>query len=392
MTFIAQFYGAVATGAGALAANLLAETTSLNVATIDALTPFGEALDIIQPEYGQQFLWHLKIGKKALTAQRDEALRKAHQELGIIVTESPWLQLLEISHLIKMSQKTPTLFRRTPPEILETVQPIVDEKITHDSGEALPFYWAKEAIESVLGQGRKIAILTGAGISADSGVPIFRGANAMRWNGKNPWEIANLQTLAEQPQEVWNFYQWRREQMEGIKPNSGHLALARMEALYGDQVTLITQNVDGLHQKAGSHKALEIHGTLWETRCMNEDRCDNRVRFQKYDSSLATKCAACGSWMRSSVVMFGDEMPQEPWKETVAALRGAHLFLVIGTSGSVDPANQLISAAHQLEEYVVQVNLEPTEESRRAHAFIAGRAGDVLPALLPRFRYPEEKT
>ncbi len=231
------------------------------------------------------------------------------------------------------------------------------------------------------GKGASLAVLTGAGISAESGIATFRGMGGL-WNDVPIEEVATPWGFAKDPKRVWEFYEARRRQAGSCQPNAGHKGLALLEAALGpDRFTLITQNVDGLHREAGSRNVLEIHGSLWRVRCAGcgEEREDRTVPFEV----LPPRCA-CGSMLRPAVVWFGEYLPQGVFERAVAAAEACALFLVVGTSAQVEPAASLARIASRAGAEIWEVNPEETPLSgicRRSWRSGAGEAmGEVVAA------------
>jgi NAD-dependent deacetylase len=220
-----------------------------------------------------------------------------------------------------------------------------------------------------------MAVLTGAGISAESGIATFRGMGGL-WNDVPIEEVATPWGFEKDPKRVWEFYEARRTQAASCLPNAGHLGLARLEETLGsDRFTLITQNVDGLHPAAGSRNVLEIHGSLWHVRCTGcgKEREDRTVPFE----SLPPRCA-CGSMLRPAVVWFGEYLPESVFARAAAAAEAAALFLVVGTSAQVEPAASLARVASRGGAAVWEVNPEETSLSGLcARAWRSG-AGAVM--------------
>lgn len=206
-------------------------------------------------------------------------------------------------------------------------------------------------------EGPTMAVLTGAGISAESGLATFRGMGGL-WENEPVEAVASPEGWARDPVKVWTFYQARRVQAAGVRPNGGHLGLARLGNALGDRFTLVTQNVDGLHQEAGSRGVLELHGSLWRvrcTRCGREDE-DRTVPF----AALPPPCPHCGSALRPAIVWFGEVLPQDVFAAAFAAAEACALFLVVGTSGAVQPAAGLAMVAASAGAEIWEVNPEPT--------------------------------
>lgn len=230
---------------------------------------------------------------------------------------------------------------------------------------------------------RSLVVLTGAGVSADSGVPTFRDAGGL-WEGQRVEDVATPQAWARDPRTVWRFYQLRRAALRTVEPNAAHHALARLEReslARGDRFTLISQNVDDLHARAGS-TVLSMHGSLAHLAC---ELCGAVTRDQhSLDPERFVACAACGHEpLRPDVVWFG-ELPRH-LHEIDAALRGATHFFSIGTSGAVYPAAGLLSAARSLGAETWVNSLDPPENLDPRDRFHPGRAVEVVPALVERW-------
>ena len=222
-----------------------------------------------------------------------------------------------------------------------------------------------------------MAVLTGAGISAESGIPTFRSAGGL-WKQFRPEELATPQAFARDPLLVWEWYQWRRELISRAEPNAGHLALAALERRK-EIFTLITQNVDGLHDRAGSKQILKIHGDIWTLRCT---ACPKEWRDLKpVFPALPPKCE-CGAMARPGVVWFGESLPARVWEEAERAAASAEVFLVAGTSAVVYPAAGLVPLAKSAGAKVIELNTEETPASAIADAALRGRSAEILPMLL----------
>ncbi len=232
---------------------------------------------------------------------------------------------------------------------------------------------ALEQARHWLGDARRIVALTGAGISAESGIPTFRGAGGL-WREFRAEDLATPHAFARDPKLVWEWYDWRRGLVAAAKPNPAHAALAARP-----DITLVTQNVDGLHTLAGSRGALEVHGDLWTLRCVGcgAEHVDRTVPL----GELPPRCAACGALLRPGVVWFGEALPERTWSLACEAAEAADVFLVIGTSSLVHPAAGLAARAKLgAGAKVIEVNLE--RSGAGADVFLEGKAGEVLPALL----------
>lgn len=234
-----------------------------------------------------------------------------------------------------------------------------------------------ETIQGWLAEAERVVVLTGAGISAESGVPTFRGAGGL-WRQHRPEDLATPEAFARGPRLVWEWYDWRRARVAKAEPNPGHLALAQLERRVPD-FTLITQNVDGLHQRAGSRRVLKLHGDIWTLHCLGcgleETNHDVPLR------EIPPRCS-CGGLFRPGVVWFGEALPADVLRHAMEAAAHAQVFLVVGTSAVVQPAASLPLLAQQNGAKLVEVNLEETPLSAQADASFWGKAGELLPRLL----------
>jgi NAD-dependent deacetylase len=222
-----------------------------------------------------------------------------------------------------------------------------------------------------------VAVLTGAGISAESGIPTFRGLGGL-WNGRDPMSLATPGAFAADPAVVWEFYNWRRGLVARAEPNPGHRALAEFSRRL-PSLTIATQNVDRLHQRAGSRDVLELHGNLDDVRCTGCGRT-----FDRTGETLPPlpSCADCGGLLRPGVVWFGESLPPAVWAAAEAAVRRARLLLVIGTSAVVYPAAGLVATAQDAGGAVIEINLEATPISDEVDLVLRGKAAELLPAIL----------
>jgi NAD-dependent deacetylase len=222
-----------------------------------------------------------------------------------------------------------------------------------------------------------IAVLTGAGISAESGIPTFRGVGGL-WRQYRPEDLATPEAFARDPKLVWEWYDWRRGLIARAQPNAGHSALVEMERR-AERFTLITQNVDGLHDRAGSRNILKVHGDIWTLRCCDCGR--ERVDRSESIADLPPRCS-CGGLERPGVVWFGEGLPQDVWARAERAVREAEVFLVIGTAAVVYPAAGLVELAKSEGAKVVEINIAETPVSGLVDASLRGSAAEVLPQLL----------
>jgi NAD-dependent deacetylase len=225
---------------------------------------------------------------------------------------------------------------------------------------------------------RSIAVLTGAGVSAESGIPTFRGSGGL-WRGFDPTKLATPSAFAADPKLVWEFYNWRRALVAHAEPNPAHLALAEM-ARRVTKLTLITQNIDRLHHRAGSAPVIELHGTLWEVRCTACKRTHDRTGVTLPD---LPHCDSCGALVRPAVVWFGEALPVAALQAATEAVQESDLLLVVGTSAVVYPAAALVDHACRPGRTVIEVNLEPTPMSDHVDIRLHGPAGSILPQLVP---------
>jgi NAD-dependent deacetylase len=228
-----------------------------------------------------------------------------------------------------------------------------------------------------LRRARRVAVLTGAGVSAESGVPTFRGTDGL-WRQYRAEDLATPEAFQRNPALVWEWYDWRRQLIAGCAPNPAHMAIAALERRC-EEFLLITQNVDGLHRKAGSVRLVELHGNLWRARCLTDDRTTDN--FDVPLPSIPPRCP-CGGLLRPDVVWFGEGLPADAMRRAFRAAETCELMLVVGTSAVVQPAASLPMVAREQGAYVVEVNLEPTLITAVAHEAHHGRAGEILPALL----------
>ena len=229
----------------------------------------------------------------------------------------------------------------------------------------------------MLSRSTRVAVLTGAGISAESGVPTFRGEGGF-WRGRSAMELATPEAFRHDPEGVWEFYRFRIAGLEGVRPNAGHRALAELEELC-DRFWLITQNVDGLHRAAGSRNVIELHGTLASARCQS---CSYRCPSDELPDQPVPVCPTCGNRLRPAVVWFGESLPGQALAEAEEAIDDCELMLVVGTSGVVQPASSFARWARSRGARVVEVNLESTPISDVSDVSLFGPAGVILPRLV----------
>lgn len=233
---------------------------------------------------------------------------------------------------------------------------------------------------------RKVAVLTGAGVSAESGVPTFRASDGL-WEGHRIEEVATPTGFKINPSLVWQFYNARRANVYKVHPNPAHHALAALERHFDGRFTLITQNVDGLHQRAGNKTVLELHGSLHRTRCTE---CGQIAPTGTEPLGDMPKCAECAALLRPDIVWFHEMLPGDIWRAAVKAASDCDVFLVVGTSAVVYPAAGLISMAKERSRpngqatTVIEFNLTPTDASTLADIGLYGPAGEILPRVCER--------
>jgi NAD-dependent deacetylase len=234
-----------------------------------------------------------------------------------------------------------------------------------------------QSVREWLRDASSIAVLTGAGVSAESGVPTFRGNHGL-WKQYRAEDLATPGAFARDPKLVWEWYNWRRTLIAEAKPNPGHYALAAAEAR-ARKFTLITQNVDGLHELAGSRNVLRLHGSIWMLRCLDcrREHEDRRTPLPE----IPPRCE-CGGMLRPGVVWFGESLPPKIWQDAETAARQADLFLLIGTSAMVYPAAGLASMAKSSGARVVEINIAETGLSDSIDEFLQGPSGELLPQLI----------
>lgn len=226
----------------------------------------------------------------------------------------------------------------------------------------------------------RVVALTGAGISAESGVPTFRDAQSGLWARYSAEELATPEAFERNPRLVWDWYSWRRELTAKAEPNPGHLALTELGRRIPD-FTLVTQNVDGLHQRAGSEDVIELHGNIARTLCFAEGTSVSREQ-QAPGADVPPRCGRCGAWLRPGVVWFGESLPPGALERATQAARRCEVLLSVGTSSLVHPAAGLALLAQQHGALVVEVNPSPTPLTPHASLVLPGPAGKILPELM----------
>jgi len=228
-----------------------------------------------------------------------------------------------------------------------------------------------------LRQAQEVVVLTGAGISAESGVPTFRGDDGI-WQHYRATDLATPEAFARDPELVWAFYNWRRELISRVEENRAHRALVVLEQTVPG-FTLVTQNVDGLHRRAGSKNLIEVHGNLWRVQCTE---CARISVDMSVDMGVLPKCKDCGGLLRPDVVWFGESLDGRLLNRAEDAARACDVMLVVGTSGIVYPVAFLPALAKGKGAFVAEINMEETPLSPGLDLTILGKAGDVIPLLV----------
>ncbi|WP_343628264.1 NAD-dependent deacylase [Comamonas aquatica] len=238
-------------------------------------------------------------------------------------------------------------------------------------------------VRAWLQQARQVTVLTGAGVSAESGVPTFRDVQTGIWTQFDPQEMASEPGFRAHPQRVWQWYAHRRNLVSAVQPNAAHRALAQFACHHPGKLQLVTQNVDGLHQRAGSPEVIALHGDLLANQWLDAavcPQCDLEAAVQR--GGEPPSCPTCGNPVRPGVVWFGEHLPAAALAQAEAAVQACDLMLVVGTSGVVYPAAGLVFQAHQQGARVVVVNPDATELDRLADACVRATAAHALPQLL----------
>lgn len=239
----------------------------------------------------------------------------------------------------------------------------------------------EEAADALAGA-QRIAVLTGAGISAESGVPTFRGADGL-WRTYRAETLATPEAFARDPALVWEWYDWRRGLVAPARPNAGHTVLAGWEGLF-EAFDVITQNVDGLHARAGSRNVVELHGNIWELQCTREGIVEESRETPL--PRIPPVCRNCGALVRPHVVWFGEALDPAILEQAYRLSTACQVMLVIGTSSIVEPAASLPLAAGRAGATILEINLRPTPLTPHADLFFPGKAAEILPLLDDRLR------
>ena len=232
-----------------------------------------------------------------------------------------------------------------------------------------------ESVSDKLHNAKKIVFVTGAGISQESGIPTFRGNDGL-WRKYDPMQLATIDAFYENPKLVWEWYEDRRKNILAAKPNDGHLAIAEI-AKYKD-VWVLTQNIDGLHQRAGSKNVLELHGSIITIKCTV---CNFKDKITSNFSEIPPLCK-CGNILRPDVVWFGEPLPQDVWGEAMMQANLCDVMIVAGTSLAVSPANLLPVYAKQNGALMIEVNIEETPMSHNMDLSVRSTSAKALPEIV----------
>ncbi|HEY0016436.1 MAG TPA: NAD-dependent deacylase [Longimicrobium sp.] len=235
----------------------------------------------------------------------------------------------------------------------------------------------------MLAGAHRVVVSSGAGMSKESGIPTFRDAMEGLWSSFDPQELATVAGFRAAPRRVWSWYAWRRERVGDARPNPGHLALVDLQA-HVPRLTVVTQNVDGLHTEAGSADVVELHGNIRRVKCLDRGHpYDGPLPpYARGDEQDPPPCPLCGSPLRPDVVWFGEMLPRDAVERAWSLAERCDVLLIIGTSGTVWPAAELPLVARRHGARIIEVNPEPSELTHAADVFLQGPSGEVLPALV----------
>ena len=234
-----------------------------------------------------------------------------------------------------------------------------------------------EKLKNVLSSAKKIVFFTGAGISAESGIPTFRGKDGI-WNKMKPEELANFDAFLRNPQIVWDWYQYRKKIVHQAAPNPAHLTISELQK-YFDEITVVTQNVDNFHLRAGSKVVYELHGNIEKNYCIS---CGKRYDFENLSVEEKVPNCDCGGLIRPDIVWFGEFLPEEAYSLSEEAAEDCDMMFIVGTSAVVFPAANIPYIAKRNGKYLVEINIERTELSNIADLSLFGKAGEILPQIL----------
>lgn len=233
-------------------------------------------------------------------------------------------------------------------------------------------------IKQRLSKANTVVVLTGAGVSAESGIPTFRGKDGL-WNNYRAEELATPQAFSRDPRLIWEWYNWRRELIASKSPNPAHYAIVKLEKRYNDFL-LITQNVDGMHRLAGSRELLELHGNIWKTRCT---KCHEVSDNREIPIEILPKCRSCGGLLRPHIVWFGESLDPADMERSYEILERCDVLIVVGTSAVVQPAASFAGIAkRKLGSYLIEVNIEETPNSFMFNEVLLGKASEILTQIV----------
>lgn len=234
-----------------------------------------------------------------------------------------------------------------------------------------------ENLVSKLKEAKSVVVLTGAGISAESGVPTFRGDDGL-WKKFRPEELANFDAFIRNTKLVWEWYKYRKQLISNVQPNPGHYAIAEMEKIFPN-FTLITQNVDNLHRRAGSKNVYELHGNIQRNYCID---CGCEYSDELIFVEDVPRCEKCQGIIRPGVVWFGELLPEDQWIGAERAARSSEIFFSVGTSGIVYPAASLPQIAKENKAFLIEINTELTPITLITDEYLKGKSGEILPKLI----------
>ena len=238
-----------------------------------------------------------------------------------------------------------------------------------------------DQVATYLDKAQRVAFLTGAGVSKESGIPTFRDAQTGMWANYNPQELATPEGFKSDPKLVWQWYDYRRKLLGGAEPNPGHKAIVELESMV-PKVSIVTQNIDGLHQKAGSSDVVELHGSIKRFHCFDRGHDAPDVPFDLEEPPLCQ----CGSMIRPGVVWFGESLPPHAMKRGLEECEKSEVVFVVGTSALVQPAASLPYAAHRRGAKLIEINPDETPITDIVDVFMQGPSGQVLPLVVAALR------
>jgi len=246
-----------------------------------------------------------------------------------------------------------------------------------------------EAAARALARARKVVVSTGAGVSRESGIATFRDPEEGIWRKYDPMQMATLEGYLRDPAFVWAWYEHRFGKVAAAEPNPGHRAIAELEQLF-PQLTVVTQNIDGLHQRAGSSDVIELHGSMHRFACLHRQHCGFSLEDLSGQDERPPRCPECGELIRPDVVWFGEALPEDELRRAQQLSGTCDAMLVVGTSGVVYPAAALPLQASEAGAVVIDVNPEPGALTSQATIYLKGRGGDLLPRLVEEVRARRE--